>query len=43
MGLRTTLTISIAAAIGSPLLFMLLAYILVRTRFAGRIYLDLVI
>ena len=35
VGLRTTLTISIAAAIGSPLLFMLLAYILVRTRFAG--------
>ena len=43
VGLRTTLTISIAAAIGSPLLFMILAYILVRTRFAGRIYLDLVI
>ena len=43
VGLRTTLTISIAAAIGSPLLFMVLAYILVRTRFAGRIYLDLVI
>ncbi|MYF65339.1 MAG: iron ABC transporter permease [Chloroflexi bacterium] len=43
VGLRTTLTISIAAAIGSPLLFMILAYILVRTRFAGRIHLDLVI
>ena len=43
VGLKTTLTISIAAAFGSPILFLLLAYILVRTRWAGRIYLDLMI
>ena len=39
VGLRTTLTISIAAAFGSPILFMLLAYILVRTQW-GRPHLP---
>ncbi len=41
--LQTTLIISIAAAIGSPLLFVLLAYILVRTKWRGRILLDLIV
>jgi len=43
VGLRTTLLISTAAAFGSPLLFILLAYILVRTKWRGRILLDLMI
>ena len=42
-GIRTTLTISTAAAFGSPLMFVLLAYILVRTQWRGRIFLDLMI
>ena len=42
-GIRTTLIISTAAAFGSPLLFVLLAYILVRTQWRGRIFLDLII
>ena len=42
-GIRTTLIISTAAAFGSPLMFVLLAYILVRTQWRGRIFLDLMI
>ena len=38
--LRTTLFIAFAAGIGSPLLFSLLAYILVRTRWRFRFALD---
>jgi iron(III) transport system permease protein len=41
--LGTTLTLAVAAAILSPLLFSLLAYILVRTRLPGRWALDLII
>ena len=41
--LQTTLIISVVAAIGSPLLFVLLAYILVRTKWRGRILLDLIV
>ncbi len=41
--LRTTLILSITAAILGPLLFSLVAYILVRTRWAGRWALDLII
>jgi iron(III) transport system permease protein len=41
--LRTTLTLGIVAAILSPLLFSVIAYILVRTRLPGRTALDLVI
>jgi len=41
--LRTTLIISTTAAIGSPFLFSVLAYILVRTRLPGRGALDLMI
>ena len=37
------LIIAVAAAIGSPLLFVLLAYILVRTKWRGRLLLDLII
>lgn len=40
---RTTLILSITAAIFSPLLFSLIAYILVRTRWTGRWALDLII
>ena len=40
---RTTLTIAIASAAFSPLLFSLLAYILVRTQWRGRGLLDLII
>ena len=42
-GIRTTLIISTVAAFGSPLMFVLLAYILVRTQWRGRIFLDLMI
>ncbi len=41
--LRTTLMLAVTAAILSPLLFSLIAYILVRTRWAGRWALDLII
>jgi iron(III) transport system permease protein len=41
--LRTTLVLSITAAICSPLLFSMLAYILVRTRLPGRAALDFMI
>jgi iron(III) transport system permease protein len=43
VGIKTTLIISTAAAFGSPLLFVLLAYILVRTKWRGRILLDMII
>ena len=38
--LRTTLSLAITAAILSPLLFSVLAYIMVRTRWPGRALLD---
>ena len=41
--LKTTMTLAIAAGIGSPLLFSLLAYMLVRTRWRGRKALDSII
>jgi iron(III) transport system permease protein len=41
--LRTTLILSTTAAIGSPLLFSIIAYILVRTRLPGRAMLDLIV
>jgi iron(III) transport system permease protein len=41
--LRTTLILAIAAAVLSPLIFSVLAYILVRTRLPGRGALDLMI
>jgi iron(III) transport system permease protein len=41
--LRTTLTLALTAAILSPLIFSILAYILVRTRLPGRGALDLII
>ena len=41
--LRTTLLLSITAAICSPFLFSVLAYILVRTRLPGRATLDFMI
>ncbi len=41
--LRTTLILAITAAICSPLIFSVLAYILVRTRLPGRGALDLMI
>ena len=41
--LRTTLLLGITAAIVSPLLFSVIAYILVRTRLPGRGILDLVV
>ena len=41
--LRTSLVLSISAAICSPLLFSMLAYILVRTRLPGRAALDFMI
>jgi iron(III) transport system permease protein len=40
---RTTLMLGFFAAIGSPLLFSILAYILVRTRLPGRWALDLMV
>jgi iron(III) transport system permease protein len=40
---RTTLVLALFAAIGSPLLFSLIAYILVRTRLPGRWALDLMV
>lgn len=41
--LMTTLTLATIAAIVSPLLFSMLAYILVRTRWRGRALLDIII
>ncbi len=41
--LRTTLTLALTAALLSPLIFSVLAYILVRTRLPGRSALDLMI
>ena len=41
--LRTTVTLAFTAAFFSPLLFALLAYVLVRTRWPGRLTLDLII
>jgi iron(III) transport system permease protein len=41
--MQTTLIIASIAAFGSPLLFSVVAYILVRTRFPGRGLLDLII
>ena len=41
--LRTTLVLSLSAAVFSPLLFSILAYILVRTRLPGRGALDFMI
>jgi iron(III) transport system permease protein len=41
--LRTTLVLGFIAAVGSPLLFSLIAYILVRTRLPGRGLLDFII
>ena len=41
--LRTTLVLSVSAAVFSPLLFSILAYILVRTRLPGRGALDFMI
>jgi len=43
LALETTLIIAVTAAIGSPLLFSVIAYILVRTRLPGRAILDWVI
>ena len=41
--LRTTLTLALTAALLSPLIFSVLAYIIVRTRLPGRAALDLMI
>ena len=41
--LRTTFTIAIVAAFLSPLVFSIVAYILVRTRWFGRAILDIII
>jgi iron(III) transport system permease protein len=41
--LRTTLTLAVSAAIVSPVLFSVVAYLLVRTRLPGRGVLDLMI
>jgi iron(III) transport system permease protein len=41
--LQTTLIIASTAAFGSPLLFSVVAYMLVRTRLPGRVVLDLII
>jgi iron(III) transport system permease protein len=43
LALQTTLTIATTAAIMSPLLFSIIAYILVRTTLPGRIALDWII
>ncbi len=42
-GIRTTFILSIAAGIGSPLLFSLLAYVIIRTRWRFRFALDTLI
>ena len=41
--LRTTLMIALISAVVSPLIFSVIAYLLVRTRLPGRVLLDLVI
>jgi iron(III) transport system permease protein len=41
--LRTTLTLALTAAVLSPLIFSVLAYLLVRTRLPGRNVLDMMI
>ncbi len=41
--IRTTLILAFTSAIGSPLIFSLLAYMLVRTRWTGRWLLDVII
>ena len=41
--IRTTLILAFTSAIGSPLIFSLLAYMLVRTRWTGRWVLDVII
>jgi iron(III) transport system permease protein len=41
--LRTTLVVALSAAIGTPLLFSMVAYIIVRTRWPGRGLLDTII
>ena len=43
LAMKTTLIISITAAILSPLLFSIISYILVRTRLPGRIALDWIV
>ena len=43
IAMRTTLALAITSAILSPLLFSMIAYILVRTRLSGRWVLDLII
>ena len=43
IGLKTTITLATASAIGSPLLFSVLAYVLVRTSWKGRATLDALI
>ena len=43
IAVRTTLALAITSAILSPLLFSIIAYILVRTRLSGRWVLDLII
>ena len=43
IAVKTTLVLAITSAILSPLLFSVLAYILVRTRLSGRWVLDLII
>ncbi|MCH8316525.1 MAG: iron ABC transporter permease [Planctomycetes bacterium] len=43
IGLRTTLTIALTTAFVSPILFSIIAYLLVRTQARGRILLDSVI
>jgi iron(III) transport system permease protein len=42
-GLRTTLILSVTAGIGSPILFSIIAYLIVRSRWRGRSTLDSVI
>jgi iron(III) transport system permease protein len=41
--LKTTLVLAVSAAIGSPILFSVIAYILVRSNLPGRLGLDLMI
>ena len=41
--LQTTTVLAVVAAIGSPILFSLLAYIMVRTRWRGRLLLDMTV
>ena len=40
IGLQTTLVLATASALGSPLLFSILAYVLVRTTWRGRATLE---